>query len=138
MDALSASLSLSGAGMRMQAERMRIVSENVANAQSTGQTPGAEAFRRKLLVLGSARIAETGHMQPEILRVSRDPSPFRIELDPAHPAADADGRVLFPNVNPLIELADMREAARTYEANLQMVQQARQMIEMTLDLLRQG
>jgi flagellar basal-body rod protein FlgC len=137
MDPLSASLAISGSGLQAQSERIRIVSENLANAQSTGTVPGADAFRRKLIHFESAPQNDAPFAKVEISGITRDTSGFRVEIEPGHPAADAEGRVNYPNISPLVELADMRDANRNYEANLQMIKQARQLISMTLDLMRE-
>ncbi|MYZ46981.1 flagellar basal body rod protein FlgC [Propylenella binzhouense] len=136
LDPLQAALRISGSGLAAQSTRLRVVSENLANAQSTGSAPGADPYARKTVTFAEEldRAAEV-----ELVRVDRigvDRAPFRMEFDPGHPAADAAGFVKFPNVNVLVEMADMREATRTYEANLQMIQQAREMISRTIDLLR--
>ena len=136
-DPLSVSLKISGTGLQSQAERMRVVSENLANAQSTGNAPGADAFQRKLMIFNAKPVDDSDFQGVNIARIMRDTSAFRMEHEPSHPAADSLGQVKYPNVNPLIELADMREASRSYEANLQVMKQARQMIQMTIDLLRQ-
>jgi flagellar basal-body rod protein FlgC len=137
VDALTASLSISGSGLQAQSERIRIVAENLANAQSTGAVPGADAFRRKLISFEAETRGEPGFSRVAIAGISRDPSPFRIEIEPGHPAADMEGRVKYPNVSMLVELADMRDATRAYEANLQTIKQARQLISMTLDMMRE-
>jgi flagellar basal-body rod protein FlgC len=137
MDALAASLSIAGSGLRTQSERIRIVSENLANAQSTGSTPGADAFRRKLISFEAVDAADGGFAMVAVKDITRDMGDFRIEHDPSHPAADADGNVKMPNISSIVELADMREATRTYEANLQVMKQARQLISMTLDMMRE-
>jgi flagellar basal-body rod protein FlgC len=137
MEPLTSALQVAGSGLRAQTERMRIISENLANAQSTGAAPGADAFRRKLITFGATEVEGGGHDLVTVSSIKRDPSPFRIEHDPSHPAADAQGMVKLPNVSTLIELADMREAGRAYEANLQAIRQARQMIQATLDMLRE-
>jgi flagellar basal-body rod protein FlgC len=137
MEPLTGALQVSGSGLRAQTERMRIISENLANAQSTGAQPGADAFRRKLITFGSAEAQGGGFDLVSVKSISRDPSPFRLEHEPSHPAADEKGMVKMPNVSTLIELADMREAGRAYEANLQAIRQARQMISATLDMLRE-
>ena len=136
LDPLQAALRISGSGLAAQSTRLRVVSENLANAQSTGSAPGADPYARKTVTFAEEldRAADV-----ELVRVDRigvDRAPFRMEFDPGHPAADAAGFVKFPNVNVLVEMADMREANRTYEANLQMIQQAREMISRTIDLLR--
>jgi flagellar basal-body rod protein FlgC len=137
MDPLTASLSISGSGLQAQSERIRIVSENLANAQSTGMAPGADAFRRKLIAFESETGGDLPFARVAIADITRDPSPFRIEIEPGHPAADSEGRVKYPNVSTLVELADMRDATRAYEANLQTIKQARQLISMTLDMMRE-
>ena len=137
MDALTSALAISGSGLQTQSVRMRVVAENLANAQSTGETPGADAFRRKLVTLRATAPDVDGFARVEIGDITPDRGDFRIEHDPAHPAADVHGDVKYPNVNPLIELADMREATRAYEANLQVMKQARSLVTMTIDLLRE-
>jgi flagellar basal-body rod protein FlgC len=136
MDPLVVSLKVAGAGLEAQSTRLRVSSENLANAQSTGSTPGADPYTRKTITFESEldRIANA-----ELVRVGDigpDHTAFPMDYDPGHPAADAKGYVKLPNVNMLIEMADIREANRSYEANLQIVKQARQMISMTIDLLR--
>jgi flagellar basal-body rod protein FlgC len=137
IDPLTGSLSISGSGLQAQSERMRIVSENIANAQSTGNAPGADAFRRKLIAFESAPQTDMPFSRVEVAAITRDTAPFRVEIEPGHPAADAEGRVKYPNVSMLVELADLRDASRAYEANLQSIKQARQMISATLDLMRE-
>jgi flagellar basal-body rod protein FlgC len=136
IDPLTASLRIAAAGLEAQSARMRVVSENLANAQSTGSTPGADPYRRKTIAFSSEidRASEVSLVQVD--RIGRDETPFKVEYDPGHPAADDSGYVKLPNVNMLIEMADMREANRSYEADLQIVKQSRQMISMMIDLLR--
>lgn len=129
---------LAGAGLEAQSYRLRVVSENIANARSTGGTPGADPFQRKTVVFGAELDRDIGAMSVSVKRTSVDDAPFRLEYQPHHPAADADGNVKMPNVNLLVEMADMREANRSYEANLQMMKRARSMISMTIDLMRSG
>lgn len=116
--------------------RMRIVSENLANMESTGATPGSEPYRRKLVTFETALEESTGVNIVRAGRVIRNTGPFQLEFRPGHPAADDAGYVKMPNVNMIVEMADMREANRSYEANLQVIKQARDMIAMTIDLLR--
>jgi len=116
--------------------RLRVVSENIANAQSTGSTAGADPYTRKTVTFKSELDRALGAATVKVDRIGRDRASYRIEYEPGNPAADADGYVKYPNVNMLIEMADMREANRSYEANLQMIKQARSMISMTIDLLR--
>jgi flagellar basal-body rod protein FlgC len=130
------SISIAASGLRAQAGRMRIISENIANADSTAQRPGANPFRRKIPTFRSemdraleARIVALGP-------VRSDPSEFQTKYQPGHPAADSNGYVKYPNVNPLIEMTDMREAQRSYEANLNVIGATRRMIQRTLDILK--
>ncbi len=138
IDPLGAATGIAGSGMAAQSERLRIVSENLANAQSTGSAPGADPYRRKTVQFASEFDRLLGASVVHVKSVGVDNSQFRIEHDPGNPAADANGNVKLPNVNMLVEMADMREAGQTYEANLQMVKQARSMTMMMLDLMRNG
>ncbi len=133
---LDVAMRVASAGMKLQAARLRVVAENLANAESTAATPGGEPYRRKLLEVGARRDRETGALLAAIRRYSKDPSELPLRHLPGHPAADAAGYVRFPNVNPLIEIMDMREAQRSYEANLNAMQMARAMVQRTLDILR--
>jgi len=136
MDPLAAVLKIAGSGLEAQSTRLRVSSENLANAQSTGSAPGADPYARKTLTFETEidRLSEVPLLR--VGRIGTTRGPFPIEYDPDHPAANAEGYVKLPNVNMLVEMADMREANRSYEANLQMIKQARQMISMTIDLLR--
>lgn len=136
VDPLSASLKISASGMDAQSVRLRVVSENLANVRSTGEAPGSDPYRRKLVSFGEHVDRATGIPQVSVQKVFDDPSDFNLEYDPGNPAANKDGYVKMPNVNALIEMADMREANRSYEANLQAIKQARDMISSTIDLLR--
>jgi flagellar basal-body rod protein FlgC len=115
---------------------MRVIAENMANAQSTASTPGGDPYTRKTMVFSNEFDDALGANVIGVQEIGTDPSPYRIERNPSHPAADADGNVKYPNVNVLVEMADMREANRSYEANLQMMKQSRAMVMMTVDLLR--
>lgn len=137
-DPLAAVSRLAGAGMEAQSYRMRVVSENIANARSTGGSPGAEPYQRKTIVFGAELDRKIGALSVGVKRTALDDAPFRIEYEPNHPAADPNGNVKYPNVNPIVEMADMREANLSYEANLQMMRSARSMISRTIDLLRSG
>jgi flagellar basal-body rod protein FlgC len=136
MDPLIASLKVAAAGMGAQSERLRVVSENIANAQSTGDAPGADPYRRKTISFASHLDRALGTSTVETGKISRDPTAFPLEYLPGHQAADAQGYVKMPNVNVLVEMADIREANRSYEANLQIIKQARDLITMTIDLMR--
>lgn len=136
MDPLVAALKVSASGLGVQSERLRVVSENLANAQSTGDAPGAEPYRRKTISFAAELDRATGGSLVEVNEIGRDQSAFPVEFIPGHEAADASGYVKMPNVNVLIEMADMSEANRSYEANLQVIKQARELISMTIDLMR--
>jgi flagellar basal-body rod protein FlgC len=130
------SIAIAASGLRVQSGRMRVISENIANADSTATQPGADPFRRKIPTFRSdldrALDARTVAMGP----VRSDPSAFRLKYEPGHPSADANGNVKYPNVNPLIEMSDMREAQRSYEANINVISATRRMIQRTLDILK--
>lgn len=136
MDPLNASLKIAGAGLAAQSARLRIVSENMANAQSTGRTPGSTPYARKTITFANELDRASGANLVRVDNIGTDRAPFRVEHDPGNPAADAAGNVKYPNVNLLSEVADMREANRVYEANLQIMKQARDLLGMTIDLLK--
>lgn len=130
------SLAIAAAGLRAQAGRMRIISENIANADSTAQRVGADPYRRKIVTFRSELDRSLDAQLVKLGRVRTDPSDFRTKYQPGHPAADTAGNVKYPNVNALIEMTDMRDAQRTYEANLNVVTATRRMIQRTLELLK--
>ncbi|WP_321338661.1 flagellar basal body rod protein FlgC [Breoghania sp.] len=136
MDPISTTFQISSNGLSAQAQRLRVISENLANAQSTGETSGADPYRRKTVTFKSEMDRASGAELVEIKDVGTDRSDFRVEYDPGHPAADENGMVKLPNVNTMIELSDMREANRSYEANLKIISQTRSMVLRTIDLLR--
>ena len=136
MDALQTALKVAASGLGAQSERLRVISENVANAQSTGTAPGSDPYQRKTISFAATLDRASGGSFVDVSAISRDQTEFPIEFQPGHEAANADGYVKMPNVNMLIEMADMREANRSYEANLQSIKQARELITMTIDLLR--
>ncbi|RFZ88917.1 flagellar basal body rod protein FlgC [Shinella sp. WSJ-2] len=136
MDPLVASLKVAASGLEAQSTRIRIVSENLANARSTGDTPGADPFRRKTVTFAAELDRATGASLVQVERLGEDEGDFSTEYDPGNPAADEKGIVKMPNVNMLVEMADMREANRSYEANLQSIKQSRDLISATIDLLR--
>ena len=136
MDPLTTALKVAASGLGAQSERLRVVSENLANAQSTGNTPGADPYRRKTITFAAELDRNSGAAMVEVTAIERDRSDFPVEFQPGHEAANADGYVKLPNVNVLIEMADMREANRSYEANLQVVKQARELISLTIDMMR--
>lgn len=136
IDPIKVAIQVASSGLEAQSRRMLVVSENLANAQTTGNTPGAQPYTRKTVSFESVLDDISGANLVKVDRVDIDKKPFRVEYDPGHPAADADGNVKLPNVDMLVELADMRESNRSYEANLQIIKQARSLSSMTIDLLR--
>ena len=135
---ISKSMTTAASGMRVQADRMRVIAENIANANSTAVGANGDPYRRQVVTFKDAVDDATGANIVEVKRISRDRSDFKMNYDPGHPAANAEGYVMLPNVSTLIEMADMREAQRAYEANLNVVDAARSMQTRTLDLLRRG
>jgi flagellar basal-body rod protein FlgC len=136
IDPLQASLSIAGSGLEAQSTRLRVVSENLANAESTGATPGSNPYARKTITFEGEMDRAVGAQLVRVKDIGTDRTPFRVEHDPGNPAADQAGNVKLPNVNILVEMADMREANRSYEANLQIVKQTRDLVTMTIDLLK--
>ena len=133
---LTSSMSISAAGMKAQSARIRMISENIANAKSTGIVPGEDPYRRKTITFSSVMDRDIGAFKVEVGRMGLDRSPFKRAHMPYHPMADATGYVNMPNVNTLIEMADLREAQRSYEANVSVIENARSMLMRTVDLLR--
>ena len=130
------SLAVAASGLRAQAGRMRVISENIANSNSTAKSPGGDPYRRRIPTFASqldraldARVVTVG-------RIQTDRSDFQSKYQPGHPAADGRGYVKYPNVNSVIEMADMRDAQRSYEANVNVIGATRRMIQRTLDILR--
>ncbi len=136
MDDLTLSKMIASSGMKAQAMRLRVISENLANADSLAKTPGGMPYRRKTVTFRNELDKATGAELVKVGRVSRDRSQLERKYDPNHVAADADGYVLLPNVNPLIETMDMREAQRTYDANVNVISVSKDMMAKTLDLIR--
>lgn len=135
MTDIQAAISAAASGMRAQTTRMRIAAENVANANSTGGGPSGEPFRRRIPLLESTTLA-SGAEGVRVKGAVMDMSSFREEYNPSHPAAGPDGYVRMPNVDTLVEMMDLRDASRAYEANLNMIEAARTMTTRALDLLR--
>ncbi len=130
------SISIAASGLRAQAGRMRVIAENIANADSTASTPGADPYRRKIPTFRTemdraldAQVVNAGPARP-------DRSEFQLKYQPGHPAADPAGNVKFPNVNSLVEMTDMKEAQRSYEANINVIGATRRMIQRTIEILR--
>ncbi|MGE4529557.1 MAG: flagellar basal body rod protein FlgC [Rhodospirillaceae bacterium] len=136
MDDLMTSAQVSTSGMKAQATRLRVVSENIANADSVGTKPGEAPYRRKTVSFKSELNRASGAEEVKVNKIATDRSDFEKRYDPTHPAAGADGYVKLPNINPLVEMMDMREAQRGYEANLNAMQISRQMISKTVDMLK--
>jgi flagellar basal-body rod protein FlgC len=135
-DPLQATLRIAGSGLEAQSVRLRVISENIANAQSTGDTPGADPYTRQTISFDSALDRSLGVPLVRVKTIGRDDAPFKVEHDPGNPAADAAGFVKMPNVDMLTELADMREANRAYEANLQVAKQSAELLGQTVSLLK--
>lgn len=135
MDDLTAALQISASGMRAQSGRVRIVAENLANASSTAATPDADPYRRQVPVFASYLDRNAGANLVSVSRVALDPTAFSLKFDPNHPAADEQGYIKLPNVNPLVEMMDLREAQRSYEANLGALDSVRTMAAATLRIL---
>ena len=133
---LSKTLKISAAGMQAQNARMRTIAENLANADSVAETPGGDPYRRKMLTFKNVLDRASGVELVRPDKVIRDKSEFQKRFDPSHPGADADGYVQVPNVNSLIEVMDMRQAQRSYEANLSVIEVAKTMLLRTIDILR--
>jgi flagellar basal-body rod protein FlgC len=130
------SIALAASGLRAQSGRMRVIAENIANADSTGEKPGADPYRRRIPTFQQALDRDLDASVVSLGRVATDRSAFRSKFEPGHPAADENGQVKLPNVNSLIEQVDMREAQRSYEANVNVVSATRRMITRTIDILR--
>ncbi len=136
MSDLSVTSDIAVSGMKAQSERLRIISENMANAESVGIRPGEDPYRRQVVTFKNYVDKQTGAEMVKVDKVVEDQSPFVKKYAPNHPAADAQGYVSMPNVNTLVEMMDMKEAQRAYEANLTMVQTARDMNSKVLDILK--
>ena len=129
-------ISVAASGLKAQSGRMRVIAENVANADSTADKPGSDPYRRKVPSFSRRFDKELEANVVELGRVNTDRSAFRTRFEPGHPAADQKGEVKLPNVNALVETMDMREAQRSYEANLNLISATRRMISRTLEILR--
>jgi flagellar basal-body rod protein FlgC len=130
------SMGIATSGLRAQAGRMRVISENIANADSTASTSGGDPYRRKVPTFTSALDKALDAKTVALGKIAQDQSPFRTKYEPSNPAADASGYVKYPNVNSLVEMTDMRDAQRSYEANLNIIGATRRMIQRTLDILK--
>jgi flagellar basal-body rod protein FlgC len=137
-DPLQTALHIAASGLQAQSMRLRVVSENIANAQSTGSTPGAAPYARQTVSFESEMDRTLGANLVEVKSIGVDSTPFKLERDPGNPAADANGMVKMPNVDVLVELADMREANRSYEANLQVAKQSADMLNTAVSLMKEA
>ena len=135
-DSLETSLRIAASGLQAQSTRLRVVSQNIANAQSTGSTPGSDPYTRQTVSFESEIDRTLGTNLVQVKSIGVDPSPFKLQHDPGNPAADENGMVKMPNVDMLTELADMREANRSYEANLQVAKQSADMLNTTISLMK--
>jgi flagellar basal-body rod protein FlgC len=136
MDSLQIALHIAASGLQAQSTRLRVVSENIANAQSTGSTAGAAPYARQTVSFESEMNRALGANLVEVKSIGVDSTPFKLERGPGNPAADENGMVKMPNVDVLVELADMREANRSYEANLQVAKQSADMLTTTISLMK--
>ena len=130
------SMSIATSGLRAQAGRMRVISENIANADSTASTAGGDPYRRKVPTFSSELDRSLDSQVVKLGRIKTDTSDFRVKHEPGNPAADPQGNVKYPNVNSLVEMTDMRDAQRSYEANLNIISATRRMLARTLDILK--
>jgi flagellar basal-body rod protein FlgC len=133
---LTKALNISAAGMDAQTMRLRVIAENLANQDTTGSAPGADAYRRKTITFENRVDASTGAATVQVKQIGQDKTEQTLRYDPSNPAANADGYVKTPNVNSFIEVMDMREAERSYSANLAALQATRSMLNRTIDLLK--
>lgn len=133
---LMVSADIAASGMRAQAERLKVIAQNMANADSVSTTPGGEPYRRQVVNFQNYVDQETGAQMVRVNKVVKDQSEFEKQYAPNHPGADKNGYISLPNVNPLIEMMDMKEAQRAYDANLNMMKTAREMNSSVLDILK--
>lgn len=136
MTDFSTSLRIAATGLHAQTARMRVIAENLANADSAGHTPEEDPYRRRVPTFRAEYDRELDATKVAVGRLAYDMSAFTTRYEPGHPAADEEGYVLTPNVNSLMEMADLREAQRSYEANLKVIESSRTMLQKTIDILR--
>jgi flagellar basal-body rod protein FlgC len=135
MDFMKA-LAIAASGLHAQIGRMEVISENIANADSTAQTPGGDPYRRKIVTFTSELDRSLGAQVVKLGRIDSDNTDFLVRHEPGNPAADAQGNVKYPNVNTLVEMTDLRDAQRSYEANLNIITATRRMLQRTIDILK--
>lgn len=133
---LNSALGISATGMAAQTTRLRVIAENIANQDTTGSAPGADPYRRKTITFQSKLDSALGAETVEVKKIGKDEGDLPLRYDPANPAANAQGYVKLPNVNSFIEVMDMREAERSYSANLSVMQASRNMLNRTIDMLK--
>ena len=133
---LMKSIAIAASGLRAQSGRMQVISENIANADSTPTLAGGDPYRRQIATFQSEMDSALGARVVKLGAVATDRSDFPVKSEPGHPAADANGNVKYPNVNGLIEMTDLRDAQRSYSANLNVINATRAMIQRTLDILK--
>lgn len=136
MDDIIKTMRISSAGMRVQGERLRVISQNIANADALPQDAKGKPYRRQVVTFKNELDKSLGLKTVRVNKVQPDKSDFGKRYEPSHPAADPDGYVQTPNVNTLIEMTDMREAQRSYEANLNAIKTSKAMLNLTIDVLR--
>lgn len=132
MDAME----ISAAGMKVQTKRLSVIAQNIANAESIALSPNEQTYRRQVVSIGMSYRNTRGVEVPTIMKIDRDKSPLKVKFDPTHPAANAQGYILVPNVDKTLEIMDAREAERSYEANLNMMKISKNIASQTLELLR--
>lgn len=130
------SMHIAGSGMKVQSERMKIIAQNIANADNTGEAAGADPYRRKVLTFKNVLNKELDVEQVKVRKITTDKSEFRKVFNPGHPAADEQGYVTMPNVDPMLEAMDMKESQRSYEANLNVIEVSKNLLFSTIGLLR--
>jgi flagellar basal-body rod protein FlgC len=130
------SLHIAATGLRAQMGRMRVITENIANVDSVATTPGGDPYRRRIVTFSSELDRSLGADVVKLGNVATDRSDFLVRHEPGNPAADAQGNVKYPNVNTLVEMTDLRDAQRSYEANLNVITATRKMLQLTIDMLK--
>jgi len=136
MDDIIRTMRISGSGLRTQGHRLRVIAQNIANANSIATDPNGKPYRRKVITFRNEFDKALGLDTVRVHKVRPDMSEFGKRFDPNHPAADTEGYVLTPNINTLVEMTDMREAQRSYEANLNVIKSSKKMLTNAIDILR--
>jgi flagellar basal-body rod protein FlgC len=130
------SLHVAASGLRAQMGRMKVITENIANVDSVATSPGGDPYRRRIVTFSSELDRSLGADVVKLGKVETDTSDFLVRHEPGNPAADAQGNVKYPNVNTLVEMTDLRDAQRSYEANLNVITATRKMLQLTIDMLK--